>query len=144
MDRKEERIEKARLLYSWKMQLAHNLCSRDELEWKRALRMAHAACFLLHYLGKGVVEFYYQKDDGEIRHAFGTLKPECDALYMDYCIRREIQGETAIKATHVGNWNTDGYYTYWDIHKQAFRSFKAKNILSIEEGKIKFNKRYEL
>lgn len=64
---------------------------------------------------KGIAKFYFQKIDGSIRQAFGTLKEDV--------IADKIKG-TERKSNVL-------LFTYWDTEKEAFRSFKRMNIISI-------------
>ena len=61
------------------------------------------------------VQFFYQKVNGEIRQAFGTLR--------DQVIN------TIVKET--GRKPNDNMFTYFDTEKQEFRSFKKFNLIKI-------------
>lgn len=65
-------------------------------------------------LKKGVAKFYYQKLNGEIRCAWGTLK---EGLIP------ETKGTEPKK--------NDSLVTYYDNEKQAFRSLKIANLIKI-------------
>lgn len=73
---------------------------------------------LLSLLNKGIVDFTYRKVDGSIRHAVGTrnLCLACQALGL------------SIPMPKTGRENPTAYY---DIEKNAWRSFVAENVLSI-------------
>ena len=58
------------------------------------------------------VQFFYQKVNGEIRQAFGTLRDEVI--------------NTIVKET--GRKPNDNMFTYFDTEKQEFRSFKKFNL----------------
>lgn len=62
------------------------------------------------------VQFFYQKVNGEIRQAFGTMRDEV--------IADKIKGGDTRKK------NSD-LFTYWDCEKEAFRSFKKFNLVKI-------------
>lgn len=62
-----------------------------------------------------IVQFYYQKMNGEIRQAFGTLQ---DDIVNEY-----------VKGT--GRKPNENLFTYFDCEKQEFRSFKKFNIIRI-------------
>lgn len=66
-------------------------------------------------LKKGIVKFYYQKLNGEIRTAWGTLK---EGLIP------ETKGTDSRK-------KNDSLITYYDNEKQAFRSCKIANLIKI-------------
>lgn len=121
------------LLRSWVMRLANHLAFDGGLERSKALRMAHMTAWVLEDLGEGKVVFYYRKEDGTVRRAVGTLCknvcPEYDkALNEWYANLSERSYETR------DNSNTEGIYTYWDIEKKGFRTFKAKNLITIIES----------
>jgi hypothetical protein len=63
----------------------------------------------------GIVKFYYEKLNGEIRTAWGTLKES---------LIPEASGTTDRK-------KNDTVIVYYDQEKQAFRSFKKANIAKI-------------
>lgn len=73
---------------------------------------------LLTLLNKGIVNFTYRKVDGTIRNAVGTrnLCLACQALGL------------SIPMPKTGRNNPTAYY---DIEKNAWRSFVAENVLSI-------------
>ena len=61
------------------------------------------------------VQFFYQKVNGEIRQAFGTLRDEVI--------------NTIVKET--GRKPNDNMFTYFDTEKQEFRSIKKFNLIKI-------------
>ena len=65
---------------------------------------------------KRTVQFFYQKVNGEIRQAFGTMKDEV--------IADKIKGNDTRR-------KNDDLFTYWDCEKEAFRSFKKFNLVKI-------------
>lgn len=62
-----------------------------------------------------IVQFFYQKTNGEIRQAFGTMKDEV--------IHDKIKG--------TGRRKNEDLLTYWDTEKESFRSFKKFNLIKI-------------
>lgn len=76
------------------------------------LRKAWQNIKLSASMKRGIVKFYYQKVNGEIRQAFGTL---CE----DY-IDQQSKGSERAK--------NDLVFTYWDTEKKSFRSFKRYNL----------------
>lgn len=62
-----------------------------------------------------IVQFYYQKMNGEIRQAFGTLQ--------DDIVNEHVKG--------TGRKQNENLFTYFDCEKQEFRSFKKFNIIRI-------------
>ena len=61
------------------------------------------------------VQFFYQKVNGEIRQAFGTLRDEVI--------------NTIVK--EIGRKPNDNMFIYFDTEKQEFRSFKKFNLIKI-------------
>lgn len=66
-------------------------------------------------MNQKTVQFFYQKVNGEIRQAFGTLRDEVI--------------NTIVKET--GRKPNDNMFTYFDTEKQEFRSFKKFNLIKI-------------
>ena len=99
------------MLLRWTMQLAHAIQEKDGLTLSQSMRLASLTCKLLQGLGKGVCCFTYMKENGEVREARGTL-------------HRGIKGKA-----RRDNSNTEGIYTYWDLDRHAFRTFKAFNLI---------------
>ncbi|MBX9088137.1 SH3 beta-barrel fold-containing protein [Bacteroides cellulosilyticus] len=66
-------------------------------------------------LKKGIVKFYYQKLNGEIRTAWGTLK---EGLIPETKRTERKKNESLI--------------TYYDNERQAFRSCKIANLIKVE------------
>lgn len=62
-----------------------------------------------------IVKFYYQKVDGSVREAWGTL---CEAL-----IPTHTNGD--------GRKPSNSVQVYWDKEKDAFRCFKVANFISM-------------
>ena len=73
---------------------------------------------LKRHLKKGVVEFEYKKSDGSRRKATGTLKK---SLIPD-----EYKDDERIEKS-----NSDEVFTYYDIKKEDFRSFRKDNFRKI-------------
>ena len=86
----------------------------ESLKEKRKRNLAK----LKRLLKKGVVEFEYKKIDGSIRKATGTLKK---SLIPD-----EYKDDGRIEKS-----NGDEVFTYYDIKKEDFRSFRKDNFRKI-------------
>ena len=80
------------------------------------LKTAWAVVRLRKMLHTGTVRFTYQKTDGEVREATGTLCPEL----FEYA--RKTDGTKVESVTLV---------KYFDMDKNAFRSFRAERLLGI-------------
>lgn len=127
MKRKRNVPETHRLMSRWVMLVAHTMVEQRYCRLDFALHKANLAAKLLNLLGNGAVRFTYIKEDNEPREAYGTLCRGIDPMFDIY----ESKGNG--KRCHRDNSNTDGIYTYWDIDKHAFRSFLARNLISINE-----------
>lgn len=79
-----------------------------------AMKQAWLVLKLKAALKKGVVKFYYQKLDGTVRTAWGTLK---DGLIP------EAKGTERKK--------NESLVVYYDNEKAAYRSLKVANLLKI-------------
>ena len=129
MVQKKKRLTKTqRLLNAWAMRLANQLTEDYGLTQSNALRRAHMAAAVLDRLGKGVARFTYLKDDGSLRSARGTLHRGIDPDFDNY----EGKGD----GKRRDNSNTEGIYTYWDLERHAFRTFKAINLIDVKCKKI--------
>lgn len=85
------------------------------LAWGQCQAQAWQVVRLRAALRAGATRFTFQKQDGEVREAYGTLNP---ALFQ-YEAKGSDRAEnlTAIK--------------YYDLDKQAWRSFRAERILRV-------------
>ena len=90
------------------------MCIFESLKEDRKRNLAK----LKRLLKKGVVEFEYKKIDGSLRKATGTLKK---SLIPD-----EYKDDERIEKS-----NSDEVFTYYDIKKEDFRSFRKDNFRKI-------------
>lgn len=74
-------------------------------------------------LNTGSVKFKYEKKDGSMRNATGTLK---SSLIPD------IDKDDERK-----NPNSDEQFAYYDLDKEGWRSFLIDNFIGIKEEKTK-------
>jgi len=70
------------------------------------------------------VTFYYEKDDGTVRKARGTVRHGISRKFDEYVYVK------ADKASYY-EWPREDF-TYWDLDKEQFRTFKASRLLKIE------------
>ena len=96
------------------MAIAHRIFSLAQMSWSIALKKAWMIVKLISRMKKGVVSFQYQKIDGSIRTAKGTL----------------VKTITDLLVNGSGKSN-DKTVAYFDIEQQGFRCFKIENILTI-------------
>lgn len=92
------------------MVLAWRFVKRNGYSISEALKTSWLNYKLVESLKGEIVEFYYQKVDGSIRQAFGTLQSE-------------ILPETAGTKKTI-----DGCQVYYDTDKGAWRSFRKCNL----------------
>lgn len=88
---------------------------RNGYTMSEALKVAWRNFKLKKRMAKGIVKFYFQKVDGSIREAFGTLAE-------------------AIIPTHTsesGRRPNPTVQVYFDTEKAAWRCFKRANLINI-------------
>ena len=95
------------------MSEAHQFIKIAGIGLSEALKKAWANFKLRLQMGKGIVKFYFQKIDGSIREAYGTLSEKL--------IPTTIAGEKRAKNANV--------QTYWDTERQEWRCFKKLNLM---------------
>ena len=81
--------------------------------FSESLKRAWLLLKLKAQMKQKTVQFFYQKVNGEIRQAFGTLRDEVI--------------NTIVKET--GRKPNDNMFIYFDTEKQEFRSFKKFNLI---------------
>lgn len=97
------------------MSLAWQFVRRNGFTMSEALKASWANMKLKAAMKNRIVKFYFQKVDGSIREAYGTLK------------------ENVVPATS-GTDNrkrNDTVQVYFDTEKQEWRCFKKANLVSI-------------
>ena len=114
--------ETKRELDKWVMELAHYLEAEYELEWSEALRKAHLTKTILGLMGTSVVRFAYRKQDGTLREARGTLCRELSAAFAAYQYVQTVEEVVWPRAT----------FTYWDLDREAFRTFSAEKLIEVK------------
>lgn len=96
------------------MSLAWQFVKRNGFTISEALKVAWANMKLKAAMKQRIVKFYFQKVDGSIREAYGTLK------------------ENLIPATSGDNRKrNDTVQVYFDTERQEYRCFKKANLISI-------------
>ena len=93
------------------MRMAWQFVKRNGFTMSRALKQAWANVKLSAAMRNGIVKFYFQKVDGTLREAYGTLKAE---------LLPPTEG--------TGRKPSDTVQVYYDTEKQAYRSFKKANL----------------
>ena len=96
------------------MTLAHQFIKRYGVSLSEALQIAWRNAKLKNELHKRIVHFYFQKVDGSLREAWGTLAE--DKL-------PQTQG--------TGRKPSDNVQVYFDTEKEEWRCFKKINLVKI-------------
>lgn len=115
------------MLSRWTMELAALLREQYQMERKTAMELAHLTRELLTRLGTGRVWFDYQKDDGTVREAVGTLCPGVSAGLDGY--------ELKSSRRKCDQWPTETF-CYWDLEREGFRTFRASRLIKIKAATI--------
>ena len=92
------------------MKLAWQFVKTSGQTLSECLKIAWRNFKLLNELKTSIVKFYFQKVDGSIREAYGTLKVE-------------------IEAQASNRKKSDTVQTYFDTEAQEFRCFKKLNLI---------------
>lgn len=96
------------------MQMAWQFVKRNGFTMAEALKVAWLNFKLKAAMKAKIVKFYFQKIDGTIREAYGTLNASI----------LPATGDSNRKAN-------DTIQTYYDTEKQEYRCFKRANLLRI-------------
>jgi hypothetical protein len=97
------------------MTLAWQFVRRNGFTMSEALKAAWANMKLKKVMTLRIVKFYFQKVDGSIREAYGTLNTN---------VVPAVTGNDTRK-------KNDTVQTYYDTECQEWRCFKKANLLSI-------------
>lgn len=93
--------------------MAWQFVKRNGYTLSEALKCAWANIKLKAAMKERIVKFYFQKVDGQIREAFGTLKAD---------LLPETSGTRKANET---------VQTYFDTEKQEFRFYKKANLIKM-------------
>lgn len=96
------------------MSLAWQFVKRNGYTMSEALKCAWANVKLRAALNKRIVKFYFQKVDGTLREAYGTLKTD---------LIPETKGDARKR--------NDTVQVYFDTEKSEYRCFKKANLIRI-------------
>lgn len=97
------------------MSLAWQFVRKNGFTMSEALKKAWANIKLNIALTKRIVKFYFQKVDGTIREAYGTLQADIIPI---------TKGEDNRK-------RNDSVQVYFDTEKSEYRCFKKANLVRI-------------
>lgn len=95
--------------------LAWQMVKRNGYSMSEALRVAWLNVKVRMAMTTRIVKFYFQKVDGSIREAYGTLKSDLVPALTGNDNRRK----------------NDTVQVYFDKEKQEWRCFKKANLISI-------------
>lgn len=96
------------------MQLGWQFIKKNGYTKSEALRVAWANIKLKKQMATRIVKFYFQKVDGSLREAYGTL------------------AENIVPPTlGTGRRTNDTCQTYWDSEKGDWRCYKKANLLRV-------------
>lgn len=96
------------------MSLAWQFVRKNGYTMSEALKTAWVNIKLRAALNKRIVKFYFQKVNGEIREAYGTLKTD---------LIPETKGDDRKR--------NDTVQVYFDTEKSEYRCFKKANLIRI-------------
>jgi hypothetical protein len=106
---------KSREFLSEVMRLAWQFVKRNGLSMSEALKAAWRNAKLKIAMRLRIVKFYFQKVDGTVREAYGTLAAK---------LIPTVAGSDERK-------KNDTVMVYFDAERQEWRSFKKANLISI-------------
>lgn len=129
MKPKRAMSDASRQLKRWVMELAHYLWYEKDLEYQQAMRKAHLTKNLLKALGEGKVMFTYRKKDGSLRTAHGTLRHGICREYDAYHYTSQVSEDEEKEWPY-------SHFTYWDLDRQCFRSFRAEDLEDYQKMEV--------
>lgn len=99
------------------MTMAWQFVKRNGFTMSEALHAAWLNFKLKVAMAVRIVKFYFQKVDGSIREAYGTLRSD---------LIPEVKGDDKRK-------KNDTVQVYFDTEKQEYRCFKVANLVRIAQ-----------
>lgn len=97
------------------MKYAHQLFAETNKSWQYCLLKAWELYRLAKKMRKGVVKFVFEKTDGSLRTAMGTLVSL-------------PSGVTGSKRITKPSYKT---FSYFDVEKNEFRCFRVENLVTV-------------
>lgn len=98
------------------MKYAHQLWKATGKNWKYCMLKAWELYRLAEKMKTGIVRFTYEKVDGSIRYAEGTL--------MNVPVGTTVRGKRITKPSYKT-------FAYFDAQKQEMRCFKIENLITV-------------
>ena len=121
MTKSKKTKEISLLLQQWAFEVGNHLCCDKGFPRKKAFRRAYAVQRCLEALGSGKVRLRYYKKDGTLREARGTLCRQMSAAFAAYEYVKTVEEVVWPCAT----------FTYWDMDREAFRTFSADRLIEV-------------
>lgn len=121
MNKKNNQEEK-NLMNRWVFDHANAMMDEFNMNRSEAFRRAHLARELVVALGQGKVVFEYEKKDGTLRLARGTLCKGISEKYDAYEYKTDSLDNDKYPKLDI---------SYWDLDKEAFRNFSAARLVKI-------------
>lgn len=118
---KKENQELKRRMKAWVFDHANEMIEELNMERSAAFRQAYLVYDLLEKLGEGIVAFEYKKKDGTLRRALGTLCKGVSAKYDAYEYKDKEKRDCYPRLE----------YAYWDLDREAYRSFSMERVVRI-------------
>ena len=119
--------EKQRLLCRWTFELAAFLQEEHNMDKKRALELAHLNRELLTHWAVGACGLSIGRRTAHY------------ARHRARCVTASRRSSTnmSVRTTslRIASWPTETF-TYWDLEKEGFRTFKASNLIKIKAATI--------
>ena len=122
--------ESIRLLRRFTFDVACAILENGCMGRSEAMKQSHLVRELLGALGRGEVRFVYEKEDGTRREARGTLCHGISEAFDNYEYKMDLTGTC---------YDTLLRFTYWDLDREAFRSFATERVKEIIEVRIPYN-----
>ena len=110
------------LLRKWAFYFANRLMNEYDLTRKAAFKQAFLTLKLMDALGRGEVRFVYEKQDGTLREARGTLCHGISEAFDNYKYKTDMTDNDRDTGTNI---------TYWDLDREALRSFSVLKLKEI-------------
>lgn len=103
---------------------AYHIMAATGKDWSESLKKAWQLYRINKEMHQGEVTFYFEKKDGSIRKATGTLK-------IDYEFKTQNQPNPKV-------------FTYFDVEAQSFKCFKIENFIMLEQTRTPERKAVEV
>lgn len=98
---------------------AHEVRRETGKSWPVCLALSWRAYRLVKLMQAGEALFSFEKKDGSLRHAIGTLVNLPEGA---------VKGEGNRKIAWTESYKM---VSYWDVEKESFRSFKVANLIEV-------------